>query len=270
MVARALALLDEQAARRVALGGIRVVAHGRDELGVVARGQPALDRRQRDGVTRPGQELLHGHDLADRRLAPAHRVVRPVEELEEGFDVERRVVGDAQLLGTGQQLDGLALGGLGRLAQAERRRRASAGPWPRRRASASATRRWASLPYGSACWVLDVRVRASVSWRVHSRRLRMALAGSLTIWRPSSMLLARTTSSSAVRSGTRAISRRYSRMPSSISREASSAASLLRGRGRLRATGRPQRHPRPPGSRRRRPSGRRRPGWRPRWDRSSW
>ena len=61
-----------------------------------------------------------------------------------------------------------------------------------------------------------VRVLCSVSWRVHSWSDTIAFHGSSTICSPSSMALARTTSSSAVSSATLPISLRYIRTGSSM------------------------------------------------------
>ena len=83
-------------------------------------------------------------------------------------------------------------------------------------ASASATILWVSGPNGSRCWGLVVRVLRSVSWSVHSWSEMTAFQGSMMICSPSSMALARTTSSSAVRSATLPISLRYIRTGSSI------------------------------------------------------
>ena len=92
-------------------------------------------------------------------------------------------------------------------------------------ARAALTIRCASVPNGRTYCVLAVRVLDSVSCSVHSWRLRIAFQGSSWICSPSSMPLARTTSSSAVSSGTREISRRYSRTESSVSASTSSGIS---------------------------------------------
>ena len=95
-------------------------------------------------------------------------------------------------------------------------------------ARASATISWVSGPNGSRCWSLVVRVLRSVSWRVHSWSERTAFQGSSMICSPSSIALARTTSSSAVSSATLPISLRYIRTGSSIpimSAERASASS---------------------------------------------
>ncbi len=76
--------------------------------------------------------------------------------------------------------------------------------------------RAASGPKGSLYCGLIVRVLRSVSWWVHSWSETMPFQGSSTICSPSSMALARTTSSSAVRRATLPISFRYIRTGSSI------------------------------------------------------
>ncbi len=95
---------------------------------------------------------------------------------------------------------------------------------------ASRTMRWASSPSGRRCCGLAVRVLRSVSWRVHSWRLTIAFQGNSTIHSPSSIALARTTSSSAVRRATFPISLRYIRTGSSIpimSAESASSSSAV-------------------------------------------
>ena len=82
--------------------------------------------------------------------------------------------------------------------------------------TASATMRAASGPNGSRYCGLMVRVLRSVSWCVHSWSEMIPFHGSSTICSPSSMALARTTSSSAVRRATLPISLRYIRTGSSI------------------------------------------------------
>ena len=97
-------------------------------------------------------------------------------------------------------------------------------------AIAARTMAWASSPSGSRCCGFAVRVLRSVSWRVHSWRLIIALAGNSTIHSPSSMALARTISSSAVRSATFPISFRYIRTGSSMpimSAESASSSSAV-------------------------------------------
>ena len=97
-------------------------------------------------------------------------------------------------------------------------------------AIAACTIRCASSPRGSWCCGLSVRVLRSVSCRVHSWRLTIAFAGASTIHSPSSIALARTTSSSAVRRATFPISLRYIRTGSSIpimSAESASSSSAV-------------------------------------------
>ena len=98
--------------------------------------------------------------------------------------------------------------------------------------SASATRTigCASSPSGRRCCGFAVRVLRSVSWSVHSWRLTIAFAGASTIHSPSSIALARTISSSAVRRATFPISLRYMRTGSSIpimSAESASSSSAV-------------------------------------------
>ena len=92
-------------------------------------------------------------------------------------------------------------------------------------AKAPRTMRSHSSLYGSWCWGNLVRVFFSVSFWVHSQSARMAFWGSSTICSPSSMALARTTSSSALRSGTLPISLRYIRTGSSMPTMSAASAS---------------------------------------------
>ena len=153
-------------------------------------------------------------------------------------------------------------------------------------AIAALTIRCASSPRGSWCCGLSVRVLRSVSCRVHSWRLTIAFAGASTIHSPSSIALARTTSSSAVRRATLPISLRYIRTGSSIpimSAESASSSSAVgssrvfasslagasagprrrsrrpRGPGRSPWRGRPGRRPAPRPRRPARPRSARRP-----------
>ena len=91
--------------------------------------------------------------------------------------------------------------------------------------SAVATMRCASDSNGRMYFLFLARPVASVLWRVHSWMERMAFQGSSLACEPSSMPLARMTSSSALSSGTRPISRRYRRTESSVSRTSVEATS---------------------------------------------
>src|SRR5450756_1373324 len=96
---------------------------------------------------------------------------------------------------------------------------------------ASRTIACASGPSGRRCCGLAVRVLRSVSWVVHSWSETMPFQGASTSCSPSSIALARTTSSSAVRRATVPTSRRYIRTESSIpimSAESSSAVGSSR------------------------------------------
>ena len=97
-------------------------------------------------------------------------------------------------------------------------------------ASASRTILWVSSPNGRRCCGFVVRVLRSVSWSVHSWSETIPFHGSSTICSPSSIALARTTSSSAVSSATLPISLRYIRTGSSIpimSAESASSSSAV-------------------------------------------
>ena len=90
---------------------------------------------------------------------------------------------------------------------------------------------WASGPNGSRCCGLAVRVLRSVSWRVHSWSETMPFQGASTSHSPSSIALARTTSSSAVSRATLPISLRYIRTGSSIPIMSAERASSSSGVG---------------------------------------
>ncbi len=75
---------------------------------------------------------------------------------------------------------------------------------------------WASGPNGRRCCGWPVRVLRSVSWVVHSWSETIPFQGASTSCSPSSIALARTTSSSALSKATLAIARRYNRIGSSI------------------------------------------------------
>ena len=113
------------------------------------------------------------------------------------------------------------------------------------------------------------RVFCSVSFLVHSQSERMAFCGSSTICSPSSIALARTTSSSALRSGTLPISLRYIRTGSSMPIMSAAIASSSSwvgssaSRGELGGRLLPRLAVWPRRRRRRRRARRRRPGRRP-------
>ena len=144
--------------------------------------------------------------------------VRPVEERDERVRRRasrcRRATSFLRLLE--ELLRPVRLGVLAGLDEVEVGRRRRAGPSRALAEIASRTSWWASSPNGRRCCGFGVRVLRSVSWSVHSWSETMPFHGASTSCSPSSIALARTTSSSAVSRATLPISLRYIRTGSSI------------------------------------------------------
>jgi hypothetical protein len=111
------ALVDEDATNRPA---VRPVAEAGQVVGVVARFDPALERRDRDFLTSPRvhrDELLR---LTDVR--PGHRKVSPVEHRKERLAIETLVVDSSEVPAALDQLLQDVAAGVGRgLDEAELR-----------------------------------------------------------------------------------------------------------------------------------------------------
>ena len=195
-----------------------VEAHPAQQVRVVAGLDPALERVERDPVAGPVVDRPQPDVVARVEVAVVDREVRPVEDVLEGSPRRAPRCRPATIaLGLlEQRRRALGLGVLAGLHEVEVRARRRAARRRSGAASASATIPWVSGPNGRLCWGLVVRVLRSVSWSVHSWSERTAFHGSMMICSPSSIALARTTSSSAVRSATLPISLRYIRTGSSI------------------------------------------------------
>ena len=193
-----------------------VEAHPLEEVRVVAGGDPALEGRKRDVVAGPVVDRSQADVVARVEIAVVDGEVGPVEERQERVGLELLGVGRHELLRLLQEvLRPVRLGVASGLHEVEVRRARRAGPRPASR-SASWTSRWASSPSGRRCCGFVDRVFRSVSWRVHSWSETMPFHGASTSCSPSSIALARTTSSSAVSRATLPISLRYIRTGSSI------------------------------------------------------
>ena len=197
---------------------VEVGDHLGDRLDVVAGLDPAADRRA--ARPRRGPRSASRSSRASRPDEPAGgRAVDPVEERAERLGVEPLVVDRAEVAGPLEELARLAC----RPTRSRRSGRTAARSTSRSSAPSSANaaqddavrppRRTAAGTPGCLARVLGSVSLSGPHVEVEDR----GRTGRVAIRTPSSIVFASMTSSSAVRSGTRAISRRYRRVESSMS-----------------------------------------------------
>ena len=194
---------------------------------------PALERRERDLVAGPVVDRPQADVVARVEIAVVDREVRPVQQRQERLRVELLVVRRATSLRASFRRSFVPSDWASRpaLIEVEVGRWRRAGPWRPSSEIASRTSRVRLVAERQAVLRASrVRVLRSVSWSVHSWSETMPFHGSSTICSPSSIALARTTSSSAVSRATLPISLRYIRTGSSIpimSAESASSSSAV-------------------------------------------